>query len=72
MKFFCYLQKFKKIKNMFKVAKLYLFIVFIQFNTVFYLMLNLKLKINPKRVLSKTWKEFLKNSYPPWYYILRA
>ena len=54
---------------MFKVALQYLFNVFILFNTVSYLKLNFKLKVDPKMCIFnnleeiwKTWKKFLKTS----------
>ena len=43
---------------MFKVPLQYLLNVFILFNTVFYLKLNFKLKIDEKCVVLKTWKNF--------------
>ena len=48
------------LKNIFKVALQYLFNVFILFNTILYLKLNFKLKIDPKmctfKNLEETWK----------------
>ena len=45
------------LKNTFKVAIQYLFIVFIIYNTVSYFKPNFKLKIDQKCVLFKTWME---------------
>ena len=59
-KLFCHHLKLFLLKNTFKVALQYLFNVVIEFNTVFYLKLNFKLKIDQRRVLSKTWKKFRK------------
>ena len=58
-KYFCHHQKCC-IKNTFKVALQYLFKVFILFNTVFYLIFNLKLQINPKMCAYKNLKDILK------------
>ena len=46
------------IKNTLVVTFQYLFNIFILFNTVFYLELNFKLKIDQKKVLLKTWRKF--------------
>ena len=61
-------------KNMFKVALYYLFNVFILYNTVSYLKLNFKPKIDPKMFtyknleeILKTWKFFWKTSGNPVY-----
>ena len=48
------------VKNIYKVALQYLFNVFILFNTVFYLKLNFKLKIDPKMNTFKNLEEILK------------
>ena len=60
------------LKNIFKVAIQYLFNVFVLFNTVSYLKLSFKLKIDPKmftfKILEeiwKTWKIFEKISGNP-------
>ena len=59
---------FKLKKNIFKVALQYLFNVVILLNTVSYLKLNLRLKIDPEicifkhlEEIQKTWNKFLKN-----------
>ena len=52
--------KFFLLKNIFKVALHYLFNIFILFNTISYLRLNFKLKIDLKCELLKTWKKFVK------------
>ena len=53
------------LKNTFKVNLQYVFNVFILFNTVSYINLNFKLKIDPKMCIfknleeiDKTWKKF--------------
>ena len=60
------------IKNIFKVASQYVFNVFILFNTVSYLKLNSKLKIDTKlctfenlEEMLKTWKNYEKMSGNP-------
>ena len=67
--FFCHHQNFYMLKNINKAALLYLFNVFIQFNTISYIKLNLKLKIDSKMCTFKdleeiwnTWKNFRKTS----------
>ena len=47
------------LKNLFKVVLEYLFNVFILFNTVFYLKLNFKLKIDLKMCTFKNLEEIL-------------
>ena len=54
----CHHQTFFLLKNIFKVALHNLFYVFILFNTVSYLKLNLKLDIDPKMCILKTCKKF--------------
>ena len=70
----CHYQTFFKLKNTFKVVLQYLFNVFILCNTVCYLKLNFKRKIDPKmrpfknrEEILKTWRKFLKNIWQPWY-----
>ena len=58
IKIICFYNKENNLKNTFKVALQYLFNVVILLNTVFYLKLCFKLKIDPKNVcvLLKTLK----------------
>ena len=56
--FFCHHQKIFLLKNLFKVILQYLFNVFILFNTVSYIKLNFKQKIDPKMC---TFKNLEKN-----------
>ena len=51
-------QKTLLLRNTFKVALHYFFIVFIHFKTVSYLKSNFKLKIESKMFTFKTWKKF--------------
>ena len=46
------------LKNTFKVTLQYLFNVFILFNTVSYIEINLKLKVDPKMCTFKNLKKF--------------
>ena len=73
---FCHHQKNFLFKNTFKVTLQYLFDIFILFNTVSYIKLNIKLKIDPKmctfKTLEKIWKtlkKFWKKSVATLYLI---
>ena len=66
--------KFLLLKNTFKVTLQNFFNVFIIFNTVSYVELNLKLKVDPKmytfknlKEIWKIWKNNLKNKWQPKY-----
>ena len=48
------------LKNIYKVALQHLFNFFVLFNTIFYLELNFKLKIDPKTCNLKNLEEILK------------
>ena len=56
----CYHQKLFLLKNIFKRAFHYLYNVFILFNSVSYLRLNFKLKIDPKMCSFKNLEKILK------------
>ena len=65
------------IKYTFEIALQYLFNVFILYNTIFYLKLNFKLKIDPKMCtfksleeILKNCKKFWKNEWQPWVFDL--
>ena len=57
MRFFCHHQIFLLLENTFKVTLQYLFNAFILFNTVSYIKLNFKLKIDPKMRTFKNLEE---------------
>ena len=66
--------KFFLLKNTFKVTLQHLLNVFVLFNTVSFIEINLKLKIDPKMFtfknleeIWKTWKNFRKNEWQPCY-----
>ena len=52
--------KFFLLKNTFKVTLQYVFNVFILFNTISYIEINLKLKIDPKMFIFKNLEEIWK------------
>ena len=63
------------LKNTFKVTLQHLLNVFVLFNTVSFIEINLKLKIDPKMFtfknleeIWKTWKKFRKNEWQPCKY----
>ena len=58
--FFCRHHKTFLLKNLFKVILQYLINVFILFNTIFYIKLKFKLKIDPKMRTFKNLEEILK------------
>ena len=60
MKNFCHHQKFFLLKNTFEVALQYLFNVLVLLNTVFYLKLKFKLKVDSKTSTFKNLEEILK------------
>ena len=68
----CHDQKFFLLKNTFEVPLQYLFKVFILLDTIFYLELNFKIKIDQKictfknlEEILKTWRKFAKNIWQP-------